>query len=130
MKPWLLIAAMLAFATPAAADEHASLAICYGPHRDGQRPGGDEPSADQLAEDLAIIAKHWSHLRIYGSTGVAPVLLATIRELGLPLQVMVGVWIGLGTAAKYTPALMAVSLYLVHLEAAGERRTAKLIMVR
>ena len=27
-----------------------------------------------------------------------------------------GLWIGLGTAAKYTPALMAFSLYFVHLE--------------
>ena len=38
------------------------------------------------------------------------------REGRLRDYVLVGVWIGLGTAAKYTPALMAVSLYLVHLE--------------
>jgi tetratricopeptide (TPR) repeat protein len=31
-----------------------------------------------------------------------------------------GLWIGLGTAAKYTPALLALSLYAVHLE---RRRT-------
>lgn len=29
---------------------------------------------------------------------------------------LTGLWIGLGTASKYTPALMALSLYAVHLE--------------
>ena len=68
-------------------------AICYGPHRDGQRPGGESPTDDQLREDLQIMAKHWSELRIYGSQGFAPRLLRLIREEGFDMRVMLGIWI-------------------------------------
>ena len=33
--------------------------VAYGPHRDGQRPGGPSPSREQLREDLRLIAKRW-----------------------------------------------------------------------
>ena len=68
--------------------------VCYGPHRDGQRPGGAEPSAAQIAEDLGIIARHWGLVRTYGASGPTPeTILRTIREQGLDLKVMLGVWI-------------------------------------
>ncbi len=68
-------------------------AVCYGPHRDGQRPGGGDPSAAELREDLGLMLPHWNLLRIYGSTGYAETLLKVIREDGLDMKVMLGVWI-------------------------------------
>ena len=56
-------------------------AICYGPYRDGQGPGSEEqPSREQLLEDLQIMGRHWKMLRMYGSRGsteVLPVFMAT-----------------------------------------------------
>lgn len=67
--------------------------VCYGPHRDGQRPGGASPSEDELREDLHLMLPHWNLVRIYGSTGVAETILEVIRTDGLDMKVMLGVWI-------------------------------------
>ncbi len=68
-------------------------AICYGPHRDGQNPGGVDPSAAELREDLRLMQGHWRQLRIYGATGFTESLLSILREDRLDMQVMLGVWI-------------------------------------
>lgn len=68
-------------------------AIAYGPHRDGQAPGGPEPTREQLLEDLRLIARHWQLIRVYGSTGPTPQMLELIREHRLPLRVMLGAWL-------------------------------------
>lgn len=68
-------------------------AVCYGPYREGQRPGGESPTDDQLREDLQIMAKHWSLLRIYGSQDYVPRLLRIIREDEIDMQVVLGVWL-------------------------------------
>ena len=68
-------------------------AIAYGPHRDGQRPGGPAPTREQLREDLHLMSKHWRLLRVYGSTGPSETMLDVIRQDRLPLNVMLGVWI-------------------------------------
>jgi len=68
-------------------------AICYGPHRDGQRPGGPTPSAAELREDLRLLTGHWNLLRIYGASGFAEALLSMIRDDGWDMKVMLGVWI-------------------------------------
>ena len=68
-------------------------AIAYGPHRDGQRPGGRSPSRAQLREDLRLISGHWRVVRLYGSAEVAPKLLELIRDDRLDLGVLLGVWI-------------------------------------
>lgn len=70
-----------------------ALGICYGPHRPGQRPGGPDPSPDQVAQDLELIAARWGMLRMYGSRGPARVVLETIAARELPLSVVVGAWI-------------------------------------
>jgi len=67
--------------------------ISYGPHRDGQRPGGASPTASELREDLHLMLPHWNLLRIYGSGPVAEMLLSIIREDGLNMKVMQGAWI-------------------------------------
>jgi len=68
-------------------------AVCYGPHRDGQRPGGPNPSADQMREDLRLMLPHWNLLRVYASQGPTETLLEVIRAEQLPMKVMLGAWI-------------------------------------
>ncbi len=68
-------------------------AIAYGPHRDGQRPGGPSPTRAQLREDLHLIARHWNLLRVYGSVGWPDTMLSVIRADRLPLRVVLGTWV-------------------------------------
>jgi len=79
--------------TPVAGDRWLGNAISYGPHRDGQRPGGPAPSAAEIREDLGLMLPHWNLLRLYGATGVAETVLAAIRSDSLAMKVMLGVWI-------------------------------------
>lgn len=68
-------------------------AICYGPHRDGQRPGLAEPSAAELREDLHLMVRHWNLLRTYSSSGFTRTMLELIRDEHLDMKVMLGVWV-------------------------------------
>jgi exo-beta-1,3-glucanase (GH17 family) len=68
-------------------------AVAYGPHRDGQRPGESTPSVAEVREDLEIMARHWRLLRIYGAVGTGDTVLAAIRASGLPLKVVLGLWL-------------------------------------
>jgi exo-beta-1,3-glucanase (GH17 family) len=68
-------------------------AIAYGPHRDGQYPGGPSPTRGQLREDLHLMSRHWNLLRVYGSVGWPDTMLSIIREDRLPLRVMLGTWV-------------------------------------
>ena len=67
--------------------------ISYGPYREGQRPGGPDPTAAQLLEDLQLVSTRWQMIRVYSSRGPTEAILRTIREQELPLRVMVGAWI-------------------------------------
>jgi exo-beta-1,3-glucanase (GH17 family) len=68
-------------------------AVCYGPHRDGQRPDGPAPSTAELREDLHLLAAHWKLVRVYGSRGPAETMLEIIRDDSLDLKVMLGAWV-------------------------------------
>lgn len=68
--------------------------IAYGPHRAGQSPDGAQPSDAELAEDLEILAAHWSMIRVYGASDTTERILDRIRERRLPLRVMLGAWVG------------------------------------
>jgi exo-beta-1,3-glucanase (GH17 family) len=78
---------------PLSAGRWIGNAICYGPHRDGQCPGGPSPSAAELREDLRLLAGHWSLLRVYGASGFPETLLSLIRGDGWDMKVVLGVWI-------------------------------------
>lgn len=67
--------------------------IAYGMHRDGQRPGGASPSRAQIAEDLALLAPHWSTLRVYGSTEPTGTVLEVLRASHPDMGLVLGVWI-------------------------------------
>ncbi len=69
-------------------------AICYGPHRDGQAPGADSPSREELLEDLNIMSRHWRMLRMYSSVGPAEEVLQIIHDEAIDMKVVVGAWIG------------------------------------
>ena len=68
-------------------------AICYGPHRDGQRPGAAQPTAEELLEDLRLMLPHWKLIRIYGSSEFTETFLRVIRENDIDVKIMLGVWI-------------------------------------
>ena len=65
----------------------------YGPFRDGQYPGGINPSRSELREDLHIISTHWNWIRVYGSRGITSDILEIIREDNLDIKIMLGAWI-------------------------------------
>lgn len=75
-------------------DSPSGLAVCYGPYREGQAPGGAQPTSAQLLEDLRLIARDFRALRLYSSLGPEREILRLIREHDLPLRVFVGAWIG------------------------------------
>lgn len=67
--------------------------ISYGPYRAGQRPGGPDPTAAQIREDLHLIAPRWGMIRLYSSRGPAETILRTVRDEKLPIGVLLGAWI-------------------------------------
>lgn len=68
-------------------------AVCYGPHRDGQRPGEASPGPDQLREDLRLMTPEWKLLRVYSASEFSPTLLGLIRDEGFDMRVVLGAWI-------------------------------------
>ena len=78
---------------PYLGDRWIGQGISYGPHRDGQRPGGPSPTRAQLREDLELLRGRWGLIRIYSADQVAADLLALIRDERLPFKVLLGAWI-------------------------------------
>ena len=70
-----------------------SNAICYGPFRDGQSPGGVDPTEEQLTEDIRILSKHWSAFRMYGSRGSTEKVLEIIESKKINIKLFLGAWI-------------------------------------
>ncbi|HEX2905257.1 MAG TPA: hypothetical protein VHO69_00245 [Phototrophicaceae bacterium] len=67
------------------------LGLNYGPHREGQFPGGPAPTAAQLEEDIALMAQKVQVIRLYSSQEIGATLVAKARNHGL--QVIVQAWI-------------------------------------
>jgi exo-beta-1,3-glucanase (GH17 family) len=65
--------------------------IAYSPYRDGQAPGGDQPSEANVREDLEILRDLVDGVRIYGTDGANAYVPALCDELGLDLYI--GAWI-------------------------------------
>ena len=67
-------------------------AICYSGYREGQNPrDGTFPSYEEIREDLLILAKNWSLLRLYDCSVHAELVLEVIRNERLDFKVMLGV---------------------------------------
>lgn len=66
-------------------------AICYSGYREGQSPiDRVYPSFEQVREDLLILSKNWSYLRLYDCGPHAALVLDVIRRDNLPFKVMLG----------------------------------------
>jgi exo-beta-1,3-glucanase (GH17 family) len=78
---------------PFLGDRWIGQGISYGPHRDGQRPGGPSPTRAELRQDLELLRGRWGLLRIYSADETAADVLAIIREERLPMKVLLGAWI-------------------------------------
>lgn len=65
----------------------------YQPYRAGQGPGKNDPqpTRQQVAEDLAILARHVKSVRTYSSLGAGGWIVEEAAKQGL--NVMLGVWI-------------------------------------
>jgi exo-beta-1,3-glucanase (GH17 family) len=70
-------------------------AICYSGYREGQDPNRKlYPSVGEIREDLHLLARHWRLLRLYDCSLHAERVLQVIRQDQLPLQVMLGAYLG------------------------------------
>lgn len=68
-------------------------AIAYSGYREGQEPNGEQPTREQVREDLHILAPHWTFIRTYSASQHARDVLEVIREDKLPIRVMQGAWL-------------------------------------
>jgi len=70
-------------------------AICYSGYRAGQSPDtGVYPSYEEIYEDLLILQKNWTYLRLYDCTIHAETVLKVIEKEQLKFKVMLGAYIG------------------------------------
>ncbi|WP_340106320.1 glycosyl hydrolase family 17 protein [Rhodohalobacter sp. 8-1] len=68
-------------------------AICYSGYREGQQPGGEIPTYDQVKEDLLILQGHWTYLRVYDCAEHTMTILEVIEKESLNFKVMLGAYI-------------------------------------
>jgi exo-beta-1,3-glucanase (GH17 family) len=69
-------------------------AICYSGYREGQSPdSGIFPSYPQVREDLLLLRRHWSFLRLYDCTRHAELVLEVNERERLGLKVLLGAWL-------------------------------------
>jgi exo-beta-1,3-glucanase (GH17 family) len=66
--------------------------ICYSPYRDGQQPGGTEPSEAQIREDFKLLAPFVKGIRTYTCAGIHAQIPKLALEAGL--EVYMGAWVG------------------------------------
>jgi len=69
-------------------------AICYSGFRAGQSPEAKVyPTYEQVKEDLLILSKQWTYLRMYDCDPHAETVLNVIRDENLNLKIMLGAYI-------------------------------------
>lgn len=68
-------------------------AICYSGFRDGQQPGVNYPSYDEVKEDLLLLQPHWKYLRLYDCDEHAETVLQVIDNEQLDFKIMLGAFI-------------------------------------
>jgi exo-beta-1,3-glucanase (GH17 family) len=78
---------------PFLADKWIGNAVSYGCYREGQAPGGKGPSKMQILEDLKILSKHWSLIRVYNADDDTEHILEVIKKNNFSIKVMLGIWL-------------------------------------
>lgn len=71
----------------------AGRGICYSGYREGQQPGLNYPSYDQVKEDLLLLHPHWDYLRLYDCDEHAQTVLDVIENEQLNFKIMLGAYI-------------------------------------
>ncbi len=67
-------------------------AVCYSGYREGQSPAtGVFPTYQEIKEDLLILHKEFSYIRLYDPSQHAKTVLEVIRNENLSLKVMLGI---------------------------------------
>ena len=120
---------------PYLGDRWIGEAIAYGPHRDGQRPDGPAPSRAEVREDLRLVSRHWSLVRLYGASGPADTVLQVIHDERLPVRVLLGVWIAAeerrdstGRVLERFPAAVAANRREIEAAVVASRRYPDLVL--
>jgi exo-beta-1,3-glucanase (GH17 family) len=74
-----------------------SQAVCYSGFRTGQHPdrgeGAKNPTDEQILEDLQIISKNFSLIRLYDSGENSATVLRLLQEHKINIKVMLGIWL-------------------------------------
>ncbi|WP_339917818.1 glycosyl hydrolase family 17 protein [Yeosuana marina] len=68
-------------------------AICYSGFREGQQPGGEYPTYNQIKEDLLILQGQWKYLRLYDCDKHSEIVLDVIDKEKLDFKIMLGAYI-------------------------------------
>ena len=68
--------------------------IAYSPYRDNESPHEGSVSREKdIIEDLTLLKKHFSYLRLYGSDNQSQAVLNVIKKQNFPFKVMLGIWV-------------------------------------
>ena len=79
--------------------------ISYGPYREGQRPGGTEPTRAQVLQDLKLLSRDgWQMIRTYGAEPFVEKTCEIIKNEKLKIKVMAGCWIATESTADQKKA--------------------------
>jgi exo-beta-1,3-glucanase (GH17 family) len=92
---------------PPAFSTKALSVIAYSPYRDGQSPGGPQPTQAQVQQDLQMLKPLVDGIRVYGTDGANAYIPALCDQLGIDLHL--GTWIdGLASDTANAHALAAI----------------------
>jgi exo-beta-1,3-glucanase (GH17 family) len=81
--------------------------VAYSPFRDGQAPGGAQPTRDQVKQDLMMLKPLVDGVRVYGTDGANAFIPGLCDELGIDLHL--GAWIdGIATDEANTRDLARI----------------------
>lgn len=78
---------------PYLAGEWIGNAVSYGCYREGQAPGHQGPTKEEILEDLSIISKYWNLIRVYDADDDTKRILEVIHENNFPIRLMLGIWL-------------------------------------
>jgi exo-beta-1,3-glucanase (GH17 family) len=81
--------------------------IAYSPYRDGQAPGGVQPTMAQVQQDLMMLKPLVDGIRVYGTDGAQGYIPALCDQLGIDLHI--GAWIdGIASDVPNVQALIKI----------------------
>ncbi len=68
-------------------------ALCYSGFRQGQSPGGDYPSYEEIREDLLLLQDKWKYLRLFDCDQHAETVVKVISKEKLNIRLMLSAYI-------------------------------------